>query len=401
VPANIAWSAGLTLLAAACGANHWLARPHLVSLFFFVLTYGWCIRYYRDGDRSAWWIPVVMAVWCNVHGAFLGGLIVIGCSLVGQILSVPRDVVWRKRILGFSLMFVLSILATLVNPYGPKLHMHLIDLLFSSGVRDLIDEWRAPDFQAADARPLELMLLLGIVLLAVGQRRVTVFSLIHWIVWIHYALVAVRQVAFAAVVVAPVLGELTVDLWPSLRDRFGLGWAGRWIEEIGRRASEWAATERGARWPVWSLVGSAMLLGITAVGASLPAFGIGMARLSPERWPIAAVDALNFEPSYGPVFNDLNWGGYLILQADPPRAVFADDRFELYGRRFIQDYLAALQYGPAWQELLRQYEFEFVLIRPDVPLARVLAESTDWNTVHRDATAVLYRRGPAVRLTSR
>jgi hypothetical protein len=61
--------------------------------------------------------------------------------------------------------------------------------------------------------------------------------------------------------------------------------------------------------------------------------------------------------------------------------------------------LEAMQYGPAWKALLSQYDFEFVLIRPDVPLARVLAESGDWESLHRDATAVLFRRRPSVRLT--
>jgi hypothetical protein len=399
VPTNVAWAAGLTLLAAACGAGHWLARPHVLSLWFFVLTYGWCIAYHRTGSRAAWAIPILMVVWCNVHGAFLAGLILVGCSVVGQIVSVPRDGPWRKRVAGFFLLFVISALATLVNPYGSKLHGHLIDLLFSSGVRDLIDEWRAPDFQAADARPLEMILLLGIGLLAFGRRRIESFSVIHWIVWMHYALLAVRQVAFFAVIAAPVLGELTDELWPALRDRFGIGWASHWIEELGRRAREWAESERTARWPVWSVALSGALIAVTATGLKVPAFGIGMAGLSSTRWPIQAVEALNFEPSYGPVFNDLNWGGYLILKADPPRAVFADDRFELYGRRFIQDYLEALQYGPAWKALLSQYDFEFVLIRPDVPLARVLAESADWESLHRDATAVLFRRRPSVRLT--
>jgi hypothetical protein len=400
VPTNIAWSASLTLLAAACGAGHWLARPHLVSLYFLVLSYGWCISYHRAGSRVAWAIPFLMSLWCNVHGAFLAGLVLIACSLVGQVLSVPRDGVWNKRVVGFALMLAVSLLATLANPYGLKLHAHLVDLMFSSGVRDLIDEWRAPDFQAADARPLEIMLLLAIFLLAVGYRRLESFSLVHLVVWLHFALLAVRQVAFAGVVATPVLGELTGELWPPLRDRFGIGWASRWVEDVGSRAREWAAVERTARWPVWSILMTAALIGATALGLRVPAFGLGTARFSPMRWPLAAVDRLNFEPSYGPIFNDLNWGGYLILSADPPRAVFADDRFELYGRKFIEDYQDALQYGPAWKTLLARYEFEFVLIRPDVPLAHVLAESSDWEILHRDATAVLFRRRPAVRLTS-
>ena len=399
-PANVAWAAGLTLLAAGCGAAHWLARPHLLSLWFMVLTFRWCVDFHRSGSRTVWAVPALMALWSNVHGAFLAGLTVVGCSFVGQLLSGPRDWTWRSRVKGLGLVLAASIAATLVNPYGWKLHAHLGDLLFSSGVRDLIDEWRAPDFQSAESRPLEVMLLLSIALLAVGRRRVNIFSLLHLVVWIHFALLAVRQVAFAAVVAAPVLGELTLDLWPALRDQFGLGGRFRWVEEFGRRASEWAALERAARWPIWTVLFSALMVLLTGLGISVPALGLGSARFSTTRWPAAAVERLNSEPTDGPLFHDLNWGGYLILHTDPPRPVFTDDRFELYGRKFLEQYLDAIQYGPGWNELLDRHHFELVLIRPDVPLARVLRETAAWEVLHVDRAAILLRRRPPTRLAS-
>lgn len=398
-PANVAWAGGLTVLAAACGAGHWLVRPHLLSLGFVVLTVRGCMMYHRTGSRVVWLIPPVMALWCNVHGAFLAGLVILACSLVGQIFTPPRDPQWRKRVVGFSLVLGASLLATLVNPYGTKLHAHLGDLLFSSGVRDLIDEWRAPDFQAADARPLEILLLLLIVLLAVAYHRIAPFSLVHLVAWIHFALLAVRQVAFFGLVAAPVLGELSAGCWPAIRERFGLGFADRWVEEVGRRSEEWAAQERTARWPVYSILISALLFGCVAVGIKVPPLGIGTAHLSPTRWPLTAMDRLNNEPADGPLFNDLNWGGFVILNSRPRRPVFADDRFELYGRKFIREYLDALQYGPSWKELLAQYEFEFVLIRSELPLARVLAESNEWEVLHQDGTAILLKRRNSVRLT--
>jgi hypothetical protein len=399
-PANVAWAAGLTLLAAGCGSPHWLARSHLLSLWFMVLTFRWCVDFHRSGSRTIWAIPPLMALWSNVHGAFLAGLVVIGCSLLGQLLSVPRDSTWRQRVKGFGLVLVASVVATLVNPYGWKLHAHLGDLLFSSGLRDLIDEWRAPDFQAAESRPLEALLLLSIGLLAVGRRRISIFPLLHLVVWVHFGLLAVRQVAFAAVVAVPVLGELTFDLWPALRDQFGLGSRFRWVEEFGRRASEWAAIERAARWPIWTFVFGTLTVLLTALGISVPALGLGSARFSTTRWPAAAIERLNSEPTDGPLFNDLNWGGYLILHTDPPRAVFTDDRFELYGRDFLEKYLDALQYGPAWNELLERHHFELVLIRPDVPLARVLRESPAWEVLHADHVAILFRIRPPLRLAS-
>jgi hypothetical protein len=391
-PANVAWAAVLTLLAAGCGAPHWLARPHLVSMLFLLLVFRWCWDFHRAGSRSVWMIPAVMVLWCNIHGAFIAGLVVVGCSLVGQALSVPRDAVWRGRIGGSATVLVLSLVATLVNPYGWKLHSHLANILFSAQVRDLIDEWRAPDFQLAETRPLEILLLLSLLLLAVGRPRPNLFSLVHLIVWIHFALTSVRQVVFLGLIATPLLGSLTRGLGEAVGSLLGPGRWLKWLREVGRRADEWTSAECGMRWPVWSVAASVLLVAATVLNVSVPALGIGTARVSPERFPIDAVNRLNNESSTGPLFHDLNWGGYIMLMAYPPRAVFADDRFELYGRRFLDEYLDALNHGPSWSRLMARYEFQHVLIPPTVPLARALGESTDWEEVWQEDTAILLRR---------
>ncbi len=396
--ANVAWAAVLTMLAAGCAAPHWLARPHLLSLWFLVLTFHWCCEYFRSGSRIIWLAAPLFALWCNVHGGFLAGLIVIGCSLMGQVLSGPRDDQWRRRLAGFAAVLAVAVAATLANPYGWHLHTHLGKLLFTSQVRDLIDEWRSPDFQLAESRPLEVLLLLTLVLLAIARRRVDLFSLLHIVVWIHFSLSAVRQVAFAALIVTPLLAGLTPELGIALRERFAPGGWFRWIESLGARARAWTESERAAHWPVWPVAASVLLVLAISFGFRVPALGIGTARLSPVRWPIAAVERLNEEPSTGPLFHDLNWGGYLLLATDPLRPVFADDRFELYGREFLVEYLEALQNGPAWKRLLERYEFEHVLIRPDLPLARKLRESPDWEAIHADPIAVLFQKRSSMRL---
>jgi hypothetical protein len=390
--ANVAWAAALTVLAAGCAAPHWLARPHLLSLWFLLLTFRWCLDYHRSGRRVVWAVPAVMVVWCNVHGAFLAGLVVIACSLIGHLLSGPRDFVRLQRIIGFSAVLALALLATLVNPYGWHLHAHLGDILFGGQLRDLIDEWRAPDFASSDSRPLEALLLLGLLLLAVAGQRLDAFSLVHLVVWVHFGLTSVRQVASLAVIAAPVMGGLTAGLGAAIRERFSLGRWLNWTDEVGRRAMAWATEERMLRWPVWSGVLSVLLVLATAFGVSAPALGIGVARLPEARWPVAAVERLNAEPPDGRLFHDLNWGGYLILLSRPQRPVFIDDRFELYGRPFLVEYLGAMQYGDGWRRLLERYEFQYVLIPPNVPLGRVLRGSPDWEALHADETAVLFRR---------
>jgi hypothetical protein len=56
-------------------------------------------------------LPVLQILWCNLHGGFLAGLGLIALYAAGEFLS-------RRPYLPFLLVFMLSLLVTLINPYG-------------------------------------------------------------------------------------------------------------------------------------------------------------------------------------------------------------------------------------------------------------------------------------------
>jgi hypothetical protein len=78
------------------------------------------------------------------------------------------------------------------------------------------------------------------------------------------------------------------------------------------------------------------------------------------------------------------------------RRAYLDDRFELFGRQTILDYVDALQGGPAWDALLGREHFELVWIRPERGLARRLAADPHWRRLHGDRISVLFARGAAL-----
>jgi hypothetical protein len=396
--ANVAWAAGLTLLALACAAGHLLARPHVLSLLFLLLVARLCDRYHRGGARQIAWVPVLLALWANLHGAFLGGWIAVATSAVGHMLTPPRDAVWRRRAIGFAAVTVAAAAATLLNPYGWGLHRHLWGLLVTSDVRGLIEEWQSPNFHDADVVPFELLLAIA-ALLVVFSRPVDVFGLCHLGVWTHFALGAVRQVSLMAVVAAPILGRASAGFWAGLQAALGLAGTNRWAEPVGTRLRQWAELERHQRRPVWPAAASLAAVVAVATGARIEWLGLGNAGCDPSRWPVHAAEVLDrFDPTAA-IFNDLSWGGYLILQSDGRRAVFVDDRFELYGREFVTQYLRAIEGGDAWPALDAQYRFRLALVRPTSGLARRL-QKEGWIAIHADRTAVLLQRPSEARASA-
>jgi hypothetical protein len=104
-----------------------------------------------------------------------------------------------------------------------------------------------------------------------------------------------------------------------------------------------------------------------------------------------ALPALNQQPVNARLFHEQDWGGMIEAECRPHRPAFLDDRFELFGKQAILDYIAALEGGPGWDALQKREQFELVWVRPECGLAKRLATERAWETVFRDKVSVLYR----------
>jgi len=114
--------------------------------------------------------------------------------------------------------------------------------------------------------------------------------------------------------------------------------------------------------------------------------------------PAAAVAALK-QHGAARIFNDYNFGGYLIAQGVP---VFIDGRAELYGADFLTRYDAAVRLRrPAdFIDWLDRYRIDATLLSPRTPAARLLDHMDGWRKAYVDAIAVVHVRdadAPAAR----
>jgi hypothetical protein len=108
-----------------------------------------------------------------------------------------------------------------------------------------------------------------------------------------------------------------------------------------------------------------------------------------EMFPARAAAWMNEVGLSGNLFNDYNWGGYLIYTL-PGSKVFVDGRTDLYGDAILDDYLAIMRADDGWEALVESYQVDFLLINPESNLAR-FAEIAGWQALYNDSTAVLLR----------
>ena len=106
------------------------------QLFTFVFFASWIyllerIRL-REDQRLAWVLPATMLLWVNVHGGFLAGLGLI--AVYGE-----RESRNRKNPLIYAGILGVTLIATLVNPYGVRLWPFIIEAIRQP--RPLVLEW--------------------------------------------------------------------------------------------------------------------------------------------------------------------------------------------------------------------------------------------------------------------
>ena len=92
-----------------------------------------------------------------------------------------------------------------------------------------------------------------------------------------------------------------------------------------------------------------------------------------------------------PVFNAYDFGGYLIFRGIAP---FIDGRTDLYGDRFMSDYLQAVHPDLAeFRRLVQRYRIRWTILHTGSPLAAMLATRPGWRLLYGDRTAVVFVRG--------
>jgi hypothetical protein len=108
--------------------------------------------------------------------------------------------------------------------------------------------------------------------------------------------------------------------------------------------------------------------------------------------PAAAIDYVRRTGIGGNVFNDYNFGGFLIAEGIP---TFVDGRAELFvSSDVLRDYYGVVEcrdLGRAFA-LLDRLKIAWVILAPDAPFAKALAREPQWERVFADKDAVVLVR---------
>jgi len=388
----------LTSLAMAASTIHWLARPHLVTP---LLTAAFCLVLNRvernKGSRLLLALPPLTILWVNLHGGFFVGIVLLVTYGVGvaveQIVKGARENAWfRAR--KYFLTAVACAVASLFNPYGYRLHVHVAQYLGASFYLQRISEFQSINFHSFTAAYFETLLVLAI---AAAVWHLDTGRWVHVLLllsWSHLALFSARNIPIFAVVTAPSIGlamrewlDRASSLWPTQ----WMGKLARILEELEAGLRRIANSDQRRHWhllPCFAVLVLAFLLNHPGrIKALRPEF-------DRKRFP---VDAARVLPQLNRsrtirLYSSWQWGGYLIYSTWPSISVFNDGRTDFYGPAFVEDGLRAWEGAPDWNNILARYGVNAALLPVDSALVSVLRERRDWKPVYQDHVAVLFEK---------
>ncbi len=190
-----------------------LIRPQSFSLLLFVLLYH--ILKYGSAQRRLICCPLIMAAWCNLHGGFPIGLVLIFsfvCSafLSGtgfQLVSGRQDTGWKPVPL---LLLLVSLLATLINPYGWHIYQYA-GAITARALSRGIEEWLPPNLhQWVGLIFFASPILLGICF-AIARRRPRPIEIFLMLLFFPLACHSVRMTAWWFLAIAPIFAGLLAE----------------------------------------------------------------------------------------------------------------------------------------------------------------------------------------------
>jgi hypothetical protein len=393
----------LLVLSLGVSMIHLFARPHVLSWLFTVIWFqildGSESLDGRANRRRLSYLPALMLIWVNLHGGFVLGFALLGLYLmsaaIGYFRSREQEIHQRMtgRLRELGVVTALSLVMSLINPYGYELHVHVYRYLSSRWLMNHIDEFLSPNFHGVAQQCFVAILLITIVGLAAARKKPSLSRVLVLLFATYSGLYASRSLPVSSLLLTLIVAPLWTQALAEARDNSSLSQRlrdalSRW-RLLTSRVERLELGFRGHLWPI-----AAVALGLlVCVHAGKPVSRPWMdAHFDPGHFPVQASDVIVQRGIHEPIFAPDSWGGYLIYRLYPQNKVFVDDRHDLYGEEFLKEYLKAIRLTPDWNGFLEKKKVNWALLPAESSLANMLKETSRWNLVYQDGTSVLLER---------
>ena len=393
-------SAAIAILAVPFIAMRMVPRAELFALVIFAAYVSLLWQHHETGRAPLWLLPLLMAIWVNVHFSFFSGLGLLAAFVAVELLEFPfgadRRLQAMSRLKREIPWFLAAAAATIVNPWGWRIYQETIHFTTATlGVR--VNEWVPLHWNWTNSFSLRstndlIHLLFAVALLAVALALLQ----LRWgaafllLAALFQASRHFRMMPLASCLLVVVAGAVLSAVMPWIRSRIS-----------NPRLRTIMASAVVVFFAAIAVVRAADVVTNYHYLAerNLSTFGGGLSGWFPRR----AAEFIRNQNLPGEVFNTYSEGGYLLWALGPERRDYIDGQETPFGNllQHEADMRSAPLDSEAWQKEADRYGINtiiFPLTMDEVSLARLNSDcrSQQWRPVYFDEVSiVLVRRTPA------
>jgi len=343
-------------------------RPGMLTILFGIIELDILLSSrHTENKARVWLLPVMLVVWANWHIQFVYGLLILGVFAAESCVAFLLHPEFRgghlSRIKQLSIVSCASVLATFVNPYGPRIYSTVLQYMHQPKSYNLISELKAMSFREPQ-HFIALFLVLGAAM-AIGWRREA--SPLWPLLLSVAAIVAFRsakEVWFLSVISACAI------------------------------ADHWTLPPLDIRRPLVSRERLLVLVSVLAVLAvAYSHYDVSNSWLEIQvdgNFPEVACQYIEKHHLAGPLYNHLNDGGFLIWRL-PSLRVSMDGRTNVQGDERIAHFNAVWNGKPEWATDAELAGANVVLARREAPLTSLLRLDGRFRIVFEDVQAVVFQ----------
>lgn len=305
-------------------------------------------------------LPLIMIIWCNLHGGCTAGLGLIVLYIIGEILD-------KKSIKKYLLTLLVTTLATCISPWG----YHYLFLLAADTAtpRNLITEWISIfahnnfwdflEFKLFVAVLLTVELGISIKRLISENLKVDKTAFLILITTLFLATKHIKLIPFAVI-------SITCFLYDDFYTVFNY---------ITRNLFNKVATSKDILTYFIVLVFSISVIKQNGFGPY-------------QNWltyPIKAVEFIKINNLKGKVLQDFTYGSYISYKLYPHNKIFMDGRFSgVYDYNLLYE-LENFHLGKkGWESLLKKYPSDIILQGKTQRIFPLLKNRKEWKIAYED-----------------
>jgi len=372
----------LVLVAATASMIHFHARPHLFTILFLVVAHYLIARDRESPTRKIWLLVPLMVLWVNLHSGFPVLIVSLVILVVGTAIAAYWDsnIPAKAGVRRYGILLAACGGATLLNPNGIRLHLHIWSFLGNDWLMRHVNEYAAPKFRSEAEIYFMVLLIAACAVLwrLASLRQWTDFG---WVfVFAVGSLMSARNIPLLLVIALPQIAVALTSVFNSFAKKQSRRSAAVALKELSDRIAQ-----RLAPISVWAPV-SVVLIAVMTSASSWPT------DLSAQYFPRAMVRDHRQLLAESRVFAPDQWGDYLLWVNYPRQRVFMDGRSDFFAEKIGRDYLTVSNASAGWREVLARYRVDTVLIPPGFALDEFLDLDPSWEKLAEDTDAVLYRK---------